>query len=53
MKKAPITVLGKPIPFWLSIRKAKNCFFSRRNGFFGKVIYGYSICLRLFSYDIL
>ena len=39
--------------FWLSIRKAKNCLFSRRNGKFGKLIWGYSVCLRLFGKTIL
>lgn len=40
-------------PFWLSIRKAKNCLFSRRLGIRGKVIFGYSICLRLFDKEII
>lgn len=39
--------------FWISIRKAKDCFFSRRNGYQGKVILGYSCMLRLFGYDLL
>lgn len=43
----------KEKPFWLSIRKAQNCLFSRRNGYFGKVIFGYSICLRLFGKDLI
>ncbi len=39
--------------FWLSIRKAKNCLFGRRNGYSGKIIFGYSIRLRLFGKDII
>ena len=39
--------------FWVSIRKAKNCLFSRRNGYVGKVICGYSVCLRLFNINVL
>ncbi len=39
--------------FWLSIRKKEKCLFSRRNGYFGKLIFGYSVCLRLFGIDIL
>jgi len=39
--------------FWLSIRRANKCLFSRRNGYIGKLILGYSVCLRLFNRDIL
>lgn len=39
--------------FWLSIRKADSCLFSRRNGFIGKIIFGYSVCLRMFNYDLI
>jgi len=39
--------------FWFSIRKAKNCLFARRNGYIGKVIFGYSVVLRLFGKDII
>lgn len=28
---------------FLSIKKAKDCIFSRRNGYRGKIIFGYSI----------
>ncbi|MBK5202161.1 MAG: hypothetical protein JJE45_00365 [Prolixibacteraceae bacterium] len=38
---------------WLSIRKAKDCFYSRRNGHVGSVIFGYSVVIRLFGYDLL
>lgn len=38
---------------WLSIKKAKNCLFSRRNGYIGKIIFGYSVCFRIFNKDIL
>lgn len=37
--------------FWISIKKAENCLFSRRNGYKGKVILGYSLCIRLFGYN--
>lgn len=40
-------------PFWLSIKRTKNCLFSRRNGYKGKRIFGLSICLRLFGKTIL
>lgn len=39
--------------FWLSIKKKNNCLFSRRNGYEGKLIFGYSICLRIFNKTIL
>lgn len=39
--------------FWVSIKKAKSCLFSRRYGYRGKIIHGYSVCLRLFNIDIL
>lgn len=39
--------------FFLSIRKAKNCVTSRRVGIVGKVIWGYSVCLRLFGREII
>ncbi len=39
--------------FRLSIKKAKNCIFSRRNGYLGKIVFGYSIILRLFGKDII
>jgi hypothetical protein len=38
---------------WLSIKKASKCFFSRRNGYQGKVIFGYSIRLRLFKMEVI
>ena len=42
----------KPRKFWISIRKAKNCLFSRRNGYRGRIILGYSIMIRLFGVDL-
>lgn len=39
--------------FFVSIRKASRCLYSRRVGKSGKRILGYSICLRLFNKDIL
>jgi len=44
---------GINIKNWLSIRKASDCLFSRRNGIKGKIIFGYSVCLRLFNKDII
>lgn len=38
---------------WISIKRADRCFFSRRNGVVGRLILGYSVCLRLFGRDIL
>lgn len=52
-KYLPNVKLHNAIPNWLSIRKAKNCLFSRRNGYEGKIIFGYSIRLRLFGKDII
>ena len=40
-------------PFWISVKKAKDCLFSRRLGYQGKIIFGYSIRLRLFGADII
>ena len=40
-------------PYWVSIKRAKNCLFSRRYGHKGKLFFGWSICVRLFGYDIL
>lgn len=39
--------------FWLSIRKKENCLFSRRNGYRGKIIKGYSIRLTIMGFDII
>jgi hypothetical protein len=38
---------------WLSVKKAKHCAYSRRKGYSGKIIFGYSIRLRLFNKDLL
>lgn len=38
---------------WLSIKRTKDCLFSRRNGYSGKIILGYSIRLRLFNHDLI
>lgn len=48
-----IPVGGKAKLFWLSIKPISKCLFSRRNGYTGKHILKYSICLRLFGKDIL
>jgi hypothetical protein len=39
--------------FWLSVIRAYKCMFSRRYGHKGKIIFGYSVCLRLFNRTIL
>lgn len=40
-------------PFWISIVPIRHCTFSRRNGIKGRVIFGHSVCLRLFGYEII
>ncbi len=39
--------------FWVSIRKVEKCLFSRRNGYVGKIIFGYSICIRIFGKNLI
>lgn len=39
--------------FWLSIKLARNCLFSRRNGYKGKILFGYSVRLRLFGRNLI
>lgn len=39
--------------FWLSVIPKEDCFFSRRNGYVGRIVFGYSVCLRLFGFDII
>ena len=38
--------------FWVSVKRAEDCLFSRRNGYRGKIILGYSVCIRLFGYNL-
>lgn len=45
--------LSKNCKHWVSIQKVKDSLFSRRNGYKGIRVFGYSICLRLFGRDIL
>jgi hypothetical protein len=45
--------LTKRKRFWISVRRAKDCIFSRRNGYYGVRLFGWSICVRLFGVDIL
>ena len=40
-------------PNWLSVKKKDKCFYSRRNGYVGKIIFGYSVRLRLFGIEII
>jgi len=44
-----IELHSKNYRFWLSIKKKENCLFSRRNGYEGKIVFGYSIRLKLFD----
>jgi hypothetical protein len=39
--------------FWLSIKRADDCLFSRRNGHEGMLLWGYSIRLRLFGREVI
>lgn len=39
--------------FFFSVKPISKCLFSRRYGYKGKRILGYSVCLRLFGKDIL
>lgn len=48
-----IVSLPKERKFWLSIQKEKSSLFSRRNGYKGRLVAGYSICLRLFNKNVL
>lgn len=36
---------------FISIKHKDGCTFSRRNGYMGKIIFGYSVCIRLFNID--
>jgi len=38
--------------FWISVLWAEDCLFGRRLGIEGKIIFGYSIRLRMFGKDI-
>lgn len=49
LKSSLCSILSKNERFWISIKKAKDCLFSRRNGYRGKIIFGYSICIRIFG----
>jgi hypothetical protein len=48
-----ITWFGNHMKFWFSIAKASKCLFSRRLGYSGKRIFGYSIRLRILSKEII
>lgn len=41
--------MNKNRKFYVSIRKVNKCLFGRRNGYIGKVIHGYSVCITLFG----
>ncbi len=49
----PVKKMKQEKQFWLSIKKAKDCLFSRREGWTGRRIFGYSVVIRLFSIDLL
>ena len=38
--------------FVFLVKKAKDCLFSRRNGYRGKIICGYLFVIRLFGFNI-
>ncbi len=38
--------------FWISILWAEDCLFTRRLGVKGKIIFGYSVRVRMFGKDI-
>ena len=38
--------------FYISIKRKDKCLFSRRNGYKGKLIFGYSVLLILFGFEI-
>ena len=40
-------------PFWVSVKRKEKCLYSRRNGYLGTLIFGYSVMVRLFNKDIL
>jgi len=40
------------VNFWLSIVPVNKALFSRRNGYKGKIIFGYSVVLRFLGRDI-
>jgi hypothetical protein len=40
-------------PFWISLIKAKDCLFSRIEGWQGRIIFGYSVVIRLFGINLL
>ena len=39
--------------FWLSVVRCNRCSYSRRNGMYGSMLFGYSVCVRLFNVDVL
>jgi hypothetical protein len=49
----PIASPFKPKRFWISVIAKEKCLFSRRNEISGKIIFGYSVRLRLFGKDII
>lgn len=40
-------------PNWFSVKIAKNCLYSRRLGYKGKLFLGLSICLRINGKDLI
>lgn len=39
--------------FYFSIIPLNKCIFSRRNGYVGKIIFGYSIHVIIFGYELI
>ncbi len=52
-KGIDITWFGNHMAFWLSIIKKDKAIFSRRLGIKGKIVFGYSIRLRILSKEII
>ena len=38
---------------YISIKRLDKCLFSRRHGYQGKIIFGYSVMIRLLNYDLI
>lgn len=53
LPRAGFNLMSKSRKFYLSIQKLNDCIFSRRYGYRGKIVLGYSIYLRLWGKEIL
>lgn len=54
-EKGVLIDISTPLPanFWISIQRARDCLFGRRFGHEGRIVWGYSIRLRLFGKDLI